>query len=499
MTISYTQIPASRMIPLFAAEFTTTAPETVGALMKPVVLQGQKLPAAPATVGTPYLLSSNGQAVSLFGAGSPLQRMIRAYLAANPGGSCYAIAQTDAGGATAASRTLTWTGTSTEAGTVKLYIGGQLVEIPVAVGDDGDAVAAAVTTAVTATAAAELPATCSTGTTPNEHVNTITAKVKGTVGNLISLAVNALGAAGGEELPAGLSVAVSGAMLASGATDPTSANWVSALGTDAYSLIGLQFDNSTVVGLLQTELGTRWAASSAKDGVLVVAKIDSKADLLTWGSDLNDEHVSSLGIPESSGWLSPAFELVGSYCGIVARACVGPEDPAASVQMTPMPGLWGRGTNFSDTDRDALANGGIATVLCDNGTCYLELEALSRRTTELGDPETRFQDIQVPLSMSYLRAYYKAKVQTAYPRHKLANDGTPIPGGSKVVTPSIVKAAMIAWYRSLAGVIVEDVEAFAAAIIVERNATNPNRLDGYIEPNFINRLRVFALQIAQKD
>lgn len=498
MTISYSQIPASRMIPLFAAEFSTTAPQVIGALMKPVVFLGQKIPAAAAVEGVRYLVTSKAQAVSLFGAGSPLQRMLRAFFDVNPNGSAYAVAQTDASAATAASRTMTWTGTATAAGTVKLRIGGQLVEIPVAVGDDGPAIAAKVTTYVTATAAAELPATSSTGSGGNTHINTITAKVEGTVGNLISLSVNALGEGAGEVLPAGVSVALSGAMLASGATDPTSSLWATGLGSDAYSLIGLQFDNSTVVGLLRTALDTRWSALSAKDGVLVVSKVDSAADLITWGTGINDEHVSALGFPESVGWLSPAFELTGAYVGLVARECVATEDPAASVQMSPLPGLWGYGTNFSDTELDALANAGVATVVAESGVVYLQLESVSRRTTALGDPETRFQDIQVPLSMSYLRAFFKAKIQTAYPRHKLANDDTPIPGGAKVVTPAIVKAALIAWYRSISGVIVEDVEAFAASVIVERNATNPNRLDGYIEPNFINRMRVFALQIAQR-
>lgn len=498
MTLSYSQIPANRMIPLFAAEFTTTAPVQVGALMKPQLLEGQKIPSAAAVVGTRYLVSSNGQAISLFGAGSPLQRMCWAFFKAFPGGSVWAVAQTDAGGATAASRTATWSGTATAAGTIKLRIGGQLVDIAVVVGDDGPAIAAKVTTAVTAAAAAELPATSSTGSGGNTHINTITAKVKGTVGNQISLSVNARGPANGETMPAGLSVSLSGDWLASGATDPTSSLWVTALGSEPWSTIGLQFDDGTVVGLLRTELDTRWSALSANDGVLITAKTDSKADLLTWGTGLNDEHVMALGFPETSGWLSPGFELVGAVAGLIGRECVASEDPAASVQMSPLPGLWGYGTNFSDTDLDALAQAGVATVFTDKGLVYLQLEAVSRRTTALGDPETRFQDIQVPLSMSYLRAFLRAKVQTAYPRYKLADDDTPIPGGAKVVTPSIVKAAMISWLRSLGGFVLEDVDELAAKVIVERNTTNPNRLDVYVEVDFINRLRVFALQIAQR-
>lgn len=492
MTISFTQIPADRMIPLFAAEFVSTAPEQVGALMKPTLLLGQKLPAASAVASTRYLISSNGEAIDLFGAGSPLHLMCKRFLQNNPAGKVYAAAQTDAGASTAASQTLAFTGPATGDGTIYLYIGGKLVEVGVSDGDSittiGDAVDAAVL------ADDELPVTSANAA----GTVTFTAKVKGTVGNQITLAVNPLGQAGGQVLPDGVGATLGAATLASGATDPTVANWTTSLGDEAFDLIVLQFAATAALDELQTTLTTRWGATVATDGVLIAAEDDSAGDLETLVEGYNDEHISIVGFKESASWLSPAYEVAAAYAGVVARYCVESEDPGQSVQMQPLLGIWGRGTNFSDTERDGLANAGCATLKNDRGTCYIELEATTKRTTEFGDPDTRFQDIQVPLSMAYLRRYYKSLINSAYPRHKLADDDTAIPSGARVVTPAIAKAFVIAKYKALEGVLVEDVDAFSESVIVERNATNPNRLDGYIEPNFINRLRVFAMQIAQR-
>ncbi|MNE96793.1 hypothetical protein D3C80_1950400 [compost metagenome] len=42
--------------------------------------------------------------------------------------------------------------------------------------------------------------------------------------------------------------------------------------------------------------------------------------------------------------------------------------------------------------------------------------------------------------------------------------------------------------------IVENAEAFAANLIVERSSTNPNRLNVLYPPDLVNQLRIFALQ-----
>jgi phage tail sheath gpL-like len=83
-----------------------------------------------------------------------------------------------------------------------------------------------------------------------------------------------------------------------------------------------------------------------------------------------------------------------------------------------------------------------------------------------------------------------------FPRHKLADDGARFGSGQAVVTPKIMAAEALAWFRELEELgIVEDFAAFKVALVVERNATDPNRLDILLPPDLVNQLLVAATQV----
>jgi phage tail sheath gpL-like len=85
-------------------------------------------------------------------------------------------------------------------------------------------------------------------------------------------------------------------------------------------------------------------------------------------------------------------------------------------------------------------------------------------------------------------------ITTKYARHKLANNGARFGAGSAIVTPNVIKAELINQYGVMeAAGLVENMAAFKANLIVERNLDDPNRLDVLFAPDLINQLRVFAL------
>jgi hypothetical protein len=74
---------------------------------------------------------------------------------------------------------------------------------------------------------------------------------------------------------------------------------------------------------------------------------------------------------------------------------------------------------------------------------------------------------------------------------KLAADGTRFAPGQPIVTPNIIKADQIAEYQTLVfNGYAQDAEAFAKNIIVEQNASNPNRVDVLWPGTLINQLRI---------
>lgn len=60
----------------------------------------------------------------------------------------------------------------------------------------------------------------------------------------------------------------------------------------------------------------------------------------------------------------------------------------------------------------------------------------------------------------------------------------------------MVKAELIGLFQEWEFVaLVEDSDQFARELIVERNQSDPNRLDVQMPPNLVNQLRVTAIQI----
>ena len=82
-------------------------------------------------------------------------------------------------------------------------------------------------------------------------------------------------------------------------------------------------------------------------------------------------------------------------------------------------------------------------------------------------------------------------------RKKLADDGTLIPAGQPIVTPSTVKGIMIAiWLGWQSRGLVENFDNFKRDLIVERNGSS--RLDIFFPIDLINQLRQTAIQLSFK-
>ena len=95
---------------------------------------------------------------------------------------------------------------------------------------------------------------------------------------------------------------------------------------------------------------------------------------------------------------------------------------------------------------------------------------------------------------AYVLRRLKSIITSKYPRHSLANDGTRFAAGAAIVTPAVIRGELIAEYTKMEFEgYVENSALFAANLIVERPANDPNRLDVLFPPDYINQLRVFAV------
>ena len=150
---------------------------------------------------------------------------------------------------------------------------------------------------------------------------------------------------------------------------------------------------------------------------------------------------------------------------------------------------------FTMTERNTLLYDGIATsVVSSDGTVRIERAVTTYQKNVHDQVDTAFLDSTTLATLAYVLRDLRAAITSKYGRHKLANDGTRFGAGQAIITPLIARGEIVARYTALEELgVVENRKAFKAALIVERNATDPNRLDVLYPPDLVNQLRIFAV------
>lgn len=148
----------------------------------------------------PVSLLSEVDAIQRFGAGSELHLMAKAVFDQYPDCPLDALPILVAPPTpTAAAARIYVAGTATEAGTIRLWIAGQIVDVNVAVGDTDVVIVTAITNAVLAVTS--LPVTAQYAAGPVSPV-TLTAKHVGIRGNAITLRINVISSLSTVDVPA---------------------------------------------------------------------------------------------------------------------------------------------------------------------------------------------------------------------------------------------------------------------------------------------------------
>ncbi|GAB0510920.1 phage tail sheath subtilisin-like domain-containing protein [Escherichia coli] len=387
----------------------------------------------------------------------------------------------------AATVTLTVTGAATETGTVNVYVGRTRVQAPVTNGDNVATIASSIKDAINAVPALPFTASSSAG------VVTLTARHKGLCGNEIPVSLNYYGFGGGEVLPAGVQIAVATGTAGTGAPVLTGA--VAAMADEPFDYIGLPFNDTASVNTLVTEMNDtsgRWSYARQLYGHVYTAKAGTLSELVNAGDQFNQQHITLAGYEKETQ--TPADELAASR---TARAAVFiRNDPARPTQTGEMVGMLPapKGKRFTMTEQQTLLSHGVATAYVESGVLRIQRDVTTYRKNAYGVADNSYLDSETLHTSAYVLRKLKSVITSKYGRHKLASDGTRFGPGQAIVTPAVIKGELLATYRQLerAG-IVENYELFKQYLVVERDASDPNRLNTLFPPDYVNQLRVFAV------
>ncbi len=490
MPVSFNQIPKGWKLPLIYIEVDPSQAGTPTS-NKYALLVDYKLASGSGAPDVPIACGSIADAQNIAGVGSPLARMYERFFSLNKSTPVLLLPMAEPTGVVATGD-ITVTASPTQAGVLSLYIAGQKIAVQVDAGDAVDVIATAVVDAITAATTLPVTAVAAAG------VVTLTSKWKGETANDIRVDLNVLGTNGGERLPTGLAVTLpAGGTLAGGTGVPDWTIAIANLGDEPYEYVGLGMNDSGTLLAWDTEYGFtdsgRWGWLREAYGHVVTARRDDYADLFAYGPSNNSGVISILAFEPGSP--TPLYEWVGAYCARAAGALS--IDPARPLQTLTLDGIRPapKHQRFNKTQANALAGVGLAVQMVNQA----DVPAIGREQTTyqkntLGQADNAYELMTTLATLAELFRRMRQSITNKYPRCKLANNGTRFGPGQAIVTPNMIKAELVAEYRfdEYDG-LVENGDAFKNNLIVERDSTDPNRINVLYPPDVVNQLRMFAV------
>jgi phage tail sheath gpL-like len=477
--ISFNSIPVGILTPGAFIEFDNSrAVRGLPALAHRILVIGQKLAAGTAPTLTVKRTISAAQAETDYGRGSMLANMVAAVKGANRYTDCFAIALADNDEGNPAEGLLSIVGPATAAGTLNFYLGGVRVQVGVSSGQTQQQIATALAAAINANTQLMVTAVANSANVE------LTFRHAGEAGNSYDLRANY---GFGEAYPAGVSITVT--PMSGGSGNPDLAALIAAIGDDQYDTIILPYTDAAALNAMDAEMLRRWGPMVMREGHVFAAVSGTVGDATTLGDSRNGPFTTIMhaGKSPTPSWI---------FAAVTGAVDAFEPDPARPRQTLPLTGCLAPAEADRPTreERNTMLGEGIATYTVDAaGIVRIERLVTTYQESPSGDPDVSYLDIETPRTLAYMRITQRLEIITRFPRHKLADDGTNYAPGQAIVTPKEIKAVLLHLGRrwETAGLL-EDFEQYRADIMVERNATDRNRVDCLAPPNLVNQFRVFA-------
>jgi len=486
--INFKIYPSTNRVPGVFAEVDPSKANTAQNPQRALML-GQVLAGATYAANIPVISTGYGDAAAgAGGASAMLAQMVDQYRKSDTFGELWLLPLNDNGAGVQASGTVTFTGPATAAGTQSIYVAGELVAFPVAIGDTADAQATNFAAAVAA--AGDLPVTAAVAVA----VVTLTAVHKGLAGNDIDLRANFLGALSGEYTPAGTTVVFSGPQLTGGTSNPLITTALANISADqTFDFIACPYNDATTLNALQAFLNDttgRWSWQQELFGGVFYAFRGTLSGQTTFGTSRNNQHETCMGFYDSPTpvWRLAADVAANSAVSIRANPATPLQDMQLNVKAPPL------ASRFDISERNTMLYDGMSTFKVDNaGQVFTDRLVTTYQTTN-GVADDSYLDVETMYTLQFAIRDMIDYLSTNFNRMILVADGTPIAAGSGMCTSKTILNSAIARYRFQASQgLMQNPDDFA------NNATAENAGNGLVQLllpfELANQLRQIAMLI----
>jgi phage tail sheath gpL-like len=410
----------------------------------------------------------------------------------------------------------------TEDGAIYLYIAGRLVTVPIAqktaTADIATAVAAAINGYFDANdlgfkkrQRSFLGVSMPVSATVSNHTVTLTANHAGYVGNGIDIQLNYYGTSGQQETPAGMTITITA--MSGGAVDPVTSGLDSLLGDTQYDFIVQPYTTTQALNDFQTMMSDstgRWSPMRKVYGHVFSAMSfgANGSNATTFGVTRNDRHMTIVAYENGSP--APAYDVAASYCGAFASSSrIDPARPTQSLAVVDILAPH-RHERFSNATRQTLLGTGLA--LMDYNPDYTSniLRAVTTyQLDENGTPDIAYRDTETLYTLMAVVRQMTEDWGASFPRAKILDDDVAFGPGSSftaglpdqaIVTIKSGKAVLIASYARMAtgkgqSVWLTDLDQFKQGLVLQRNSSDPTRLDALLPVVLASGLRVTAMKV----
>jgi len=469
-----------------------------------VLLMGNMLSTGSATADTTVYgpdtivqLQTEQDAINLFGAGSELHRMFRRFTKVNKDTTVRAIAVTESAGAQATG-TFRYVGTATAAGSTRVYVHDEFVDVAI----DNLAIASDVATDV----AEEINKQTHWGVTATGTATgiwgfvTLIAKQKGTRGNDIRF-MPQISPAIGMTVPTAVDRAMAG-----GTTDDSSTTALATINTSKYYYIVPAAADATQIDALSDQVATNAAPTTGIRQRVIAGSVDTIANATTLATGRNAAR-TELVWSEKSPW-TPA-ELAANQAAIVTLfetkpnprtnfAGFGNDATTAPYWIVPRPRL--DSAIPSRTNIKSALNNGITPIgVNPNGTTYL-VNRITTRSLNGSQNDYRIRDAHKVTICDFFGEDLLTKTALNFQGKRIANDPPDgaQPPGPDVVTPSRYRSCVFGLIDVYAGNdLLQDVDIIKADTVVQRETSPTTRLAVRIPLRPIDNALQFAIAVHQ--
>jgi len=277
-----------------------------------------------------------------------------------------------------------------------------------------------------------------------------------------------------------LSISAVGVVV-EGDAEPNIAAALDATALGGFTIMVPAWFSQPALTALRTHINTYTDSIEQQSIIGVAALTSTLSAATTLAASLNAGAITLAVLP---GTASTARQVAAAYAAVIASE----EDPARPLNTLVLSGIQvpaitqRLGRNEQET---ALANG-VTPLEVGAGDVIQIVRAVSTYTkSAAGATDVSLLDLTTIRTLYYVRNACRDRIRLRFPRSKLSKK-----------TPDSVRGELLDVLKKLEELeIVEEVDANAAALVVERSEQDVSRVNASIPTDVVNGLHVFAGRI----